>query len=558
MTAQSNVNSSIDCAVSLQSKLDTILNIVSGLDSRLSSIENRLSNLEGKIDNFESVLNNTIDSIENLIISLSRDLTSIINNFIELLKSLLGNRGSDRTDEILAAIQSAKNELGVAIVDAAQLVKRAVDNSRDEILSAISMCCSEIINLIKRLNNDDIADKIIGAIKESIGGAENRLTGEINQNETKLNTIIDKLNKIDDPDWINRILSAIAALAALFKDNSCDLEQIFAVVNSWGRLLEALIKNINCDSEGIKVAIDLSKNYLATKIDGNTNILNSVDNRTSSVLNVANNTYNNTTSILNNVSNFNSQVDNIVNNIQNTSNYNQENITNNINNSTSQITNLIQNCIDSGDGTPGAEIEYKFAQVRVFARCNPDTNEPEFDLATIKVQKELEAQEVLKFDRIAEIEGKQCKIPEPIALIPEWWQVRLEGGTPQFVLAFGEVDEETGKCTHAKYPMTIPHLVNVKPIPCPFPRYRKGNYELIAYFKDNSKLIINAFNEYECQRVFDAILPWIDQEYAESVKYKVGKRVSYPFKEIWVCPKFGKYFSQGNRDTNPDWTVYYN
>jgi hypothetical protein len=312
---------------------------------------------------------------------------------------------------------------------------------------------------------------------------------------------------------------------------------------------------------------------ISNKLDSNTTILNTINSTTFSITNAVNNVSNQisrNTTILNTINSTTFSITNAVNNVSNqisgnttilntinsttfsTSNADINNTLSNIINRTLSIQNSIENI--ECNGSEPVEVELVQIKVPVFVEC--EGNEPKFDETDIYVQKGLEETELLKFTRIAEIEGKQCR--EAVAVIPEWWQVRLEGGVPQLVLAWGEVDASSGKCLHSKYAMTIPHFINIRPESCPFPRYRKGNYELIAYFKDNSKLIINAFTEHECERVYNSILPWIDQEYASSVRYKVGKRVSYQFKEVWVCPKFGKYFSQGNRDTNPDWTVYFN
>ncbi|NET72520.1 MAG: hypothetical protein F6K62_16805 [Sphaerospermopsis sp. SIO1G2] len=227
-----------------------------------------------------------------------------------------------------------------------------------------------------------------------------------------------------------------------------------------------------------------------------------------------------------------------------------------MNNNINSILNTTTQIKETLDNTPPDTFDLELEEIRVpvFVRCNQD-GEPEFDDVDILVWKSIKDAELLKYQRLAEIEAIKCK--PAVAVVPEWWQVRLEGGVPQFIIAFGEVDSASGKCNHAKYSMTIPHFKNVKPLTCPVPRYKKGNYELIAYFSDNSKIIINAVSEHECERIYFGVLPYIEDEWRNNLKYKVGKRVSYPFKEVWVCPRFGRFFSLGNRELNPDWSVYF-
>ncbi len=573
MTAQSNTNSSITSAKSISAKLDSVSSAITSLNSRLAAIEAKIDALGSKFD----AINNAIDSLENVIVTTINGLKDIlllaINGlyqqflaFIDLIKSLFGGRNQDRTDEILSKLSKIETDID----DLFTHFDDALNYNGELIKAAITKCCNELARLINNLIKDkddneilDIIRQIEGRIKESIGGSENRIIGEINQNESKLDTIINKLGD-KDADWVTRILAAISALASLLKDNKCDLNQVIINMDGWGKLLEALIRNINCDfdSDGIKLAIDSSKNQLAIKIDGNTNILNNLINDIQYILNefndennsqiinyltTNNNTYNN--DYINNT--VNNAVTNTVNNA--VTNAVSNLVNNHLNNFIDQITNLsVNNIIQS---VQQYQDNYVSIKVPIFVTCND--GEPEFAEEVVSVKVGTEALEYSIFNKLAKIEAIKCTKIEPVAIIPEWWQLRLEGDVPQFVIAFGEVDELTGKCLHAKYPMTIPHFKDVKPLSCPVPRYKKGNYELLGIMKDNSKLIINAFSEYECERVFNSIFPFLDPNFSSSLKYKIGKRVGYQFKEIWVCPRFGKYFSHGTKDTNPDWTVYF-
>ena len=553
MTAQSNTNLSISSATSISSKLDNVLSVVNSLNSRLSAIEakidalgSRFDAINNAIDSLENVLvnsingikeiilasingrfdaiNNAIDSLENVLVNSINGIKEIIlasiNGIFDLIKSLFGRENNDRTDEILSKLSKIEADIDNLFIH----FDDSLNYASEAIKAAIARCCAELTRLINSLikdkDNNEILDAIRqmeGRIKESIGGYENRIIGEINQNESKLDTIINKLGD-KDADWVTRILAAISALASLLRDNKCDLNQV--IIDNNSQIVNYLTTN-NIDSS--------IENYLT-----NNNIYNN-DYITNSVTNTVNNSV--TNAVNNSVTNaVNNSVTNAVNNAVNTI--------------SSQIVNSTNSIINSNN-----QDDYVLIKVPIFLDC--EDGQPKFDEEEISVKEGTEELEYLIFDKLAKIEAIKCTKVEPVAIIPEWWQLRLEGNVPQFVIAFGEVDQLTGKCLHAKYPMTIPHFKNVKPLSCPVPRYRKGNYELLGIMKDNSKLIINAFSEYECERVYDSIFPFLDPVFSSSMKYKIGKRVGYQFKEIWVCPRFGKYFSQGTKDTNPDWTVYF-
>ena len=570
MSAQSNILSAIECASSIGSRVDALDSALNSINSQLSSINSKVDGLYGRFD----AINNLIDSLENVILGSINGIASIINGvnqqltaFIDLLRDLLlGKNFGGNTDKLEGLIDDLFIHFDDALNYNGELIKAAIND-----------CCSRLSNLINELlrntNNDAILDainRLDGRIIESIGGSESRIINdlirELNQNENKLDAIINKLN---DGDSVTRILAAISAALGLFNNilapldnNKCDLSN-----------LESLIANIRCDMgtdaiiysiDAIKNQISLVNNQLAIKLDANTNAINDFTDNINNILYednlqmvnylTTNNIFNNN-SVTNAVTNaVNNSVTNAINN--SVTNAINNSVTNAVNNSVTNAVNTISSqIVNSTSSIINSNNHYVLIKVPIFVDC--EDGQPKFDEEEILVKEGTEELEYLIFDKLAKIEAIKCTKVEPVAIIPEWWQLRLEGNVPQFVIAFGEVDQLTGKCLHAKYPMTIPHFKNVKPLSCPVPRYRKGNYELLGIMKDNSKLIINAFSEYECERVYDSIFPFLDPAFSSSMKYKIGKRVGYQFKEIWVCPRFGKYFSQGTKDTNPDWTVYF-
>jgi hypothetical protein len=144
-------------------------------------------------------------------------------------------------------------------------------------------------------------------------------------------------------------------------------------------------------------------------------------------------------------------------------------------------------------------------------------------------------------------------VEEPVAAIPQSWQIRHEGGKPQLVIHCAEKKQD-GKYGSAMYPITVPHwrgTINDKPS---LPAYKKGNWEGILVLADNTKVTINAANEAECTKILNAIKPWIKKEMLKNSYFKGGK-INIEIKPTQVKPMYGRYFQTGQKNNKPDWRV---
>ncbi|MEH2454488.1 hypothetical protein [Nostoc sp.] len=145
---------------------------------------------------------------------------------------------------------------------------------------------------------------------------------------------------------------------------------------------------------------------------------------------------------------------------------------------------------------------------------------------------------------------------QAIAAVPEWWQVRPEGKRPQLIILCGEKNDK-GHIGYLIYPITIPHPKTTRHQTSPIPDYKKGNTEAILTLKDNSKVIVNAYDNDTANSLMEAIKPLIDPTYLEGSFTKVGLRKGQALLEITVTAKEGRYFSQGLKNTKPDWIDKY-
>ncbi|MEH2092905.1 hypothetical protein [Nostoc sp.] len=147
------------------------------------------------------------------------------------------------------------------------------------------------------------------------------------------------------------------------------------------------------------------------------------------------------------------------------------------------------------------------------------------------------------------------------AAIPLSFQIRHEGDTPQMIIQCAErkgaaSGDNPAKYDSAKYPITVPHWKGGQNDKPSLPPYKKGNWEGILVLKDNSKVTINAQSESECKKMLNAIKPWIKSDMLEGSYFKGGLIVTdEPIKQIQVYPKYGRYFSKGQKNNRPDWRV---
>jgi hypothetical protein len=183
---------------------------------------------------------------------------------------------------------------------------------------------------------------------------------------------------------------------------------------------------------------------------------------------------------------------------------------------------------------------------------------------TVQVLATPNGSEILKtqiqFEELAKISSELClqknkTSEECYAAIPDWWQIRPEGHRPQLVIQFGE-DLGNGKTGPPKYVITIPHYKGGKLKTSPIPKYKKGSWEEIVTFSDNSKIIINAFDKQEADKVLNACQQIVNPRYSVNSYSKGGRiRKGQSLKEITVIPKMARFFSTGYQNILPDWIV---
>jgi hypothetical protein len=205
--------------------------------------------------------------------------------------------------------------------------------------------------------------------------------------------------------------------------------------------------------------------------------------------------------------------------------------------------------------------EQKFAiQVPIY-KCEFNNKTNKWTPKTDTVIMEVFATSQLQADQLAQLHLENARqaadlclarnTEEPVAAIPQSWQIRHEGGKPQLVIHCAEKKED-GKYGSAMYPITVPHWkggIHDKP---PLPAYKKGNWEGILVLADTSKVTINAVNESECTKILNAIKPWINKEMLKDSYFKGGK-INIEIKPTQVKPMYGRYFSTGQKNNKPDW-----
>lgn len=190
--------------------------------------------------------------------------------------------------------------------------------------------------------------------------------------------------------------------------------------------------------------------------------------------------------------------------------------------------------------------------VKVFLLCVG--NVPTFGTETVLIPANSISYVTKLFDKIANTQAESCKEITAVATVPEWWQLRIEGGVPQIILSYREVLED-GTLGADWYPITIPHPVSTQPPTNALTgEYRKGNIQILLTLKDNTKVIL-LVKEKQAGLDFlnNQIKPLIDPAYLVGSKTKVAEYVNYGFAEKLVRNKHVDYYPTGNRKLKPQW-----
>jgi hypothetical protein len=169
------------------------------------------------------------------------------------------------------------------------------------------------------------------------------------------------------------------------------------------------------------------------------------------------------------------------------------------------------------------------------------------------------------FTRLANIEGLGCTTPpaadpvECVATVPEWWQVRFEGGIEQLILSYRELRSD-GTIGKDWYPITIPHPKSTVSTTARLTtNYRKGNWQILLILNDNSKVILNAFDELTGLAFMRTqLIPLIDPAYLTKSKLKTAHFPDSGFTELVVTHKNTDYFATGQRKLKATWRARVN
>lgn len=221
----------------------------------------------------------------------------------------------------------------------------------------------------------------------------------------------------------------------------------------------------------------------------------------------------------------------------------------------------MQGLHDKADAKAGKDLV-----VKLFKSCSkpvPEgqtvkTPEIDFEEKTIKVPgDEFDAYKHL-YERLYALECEQCGDPVAIASVPEWWQVRRNSGTPQLTVLFAE-QFSSGKLGGSRWTLSIPHYNRPKGARPNIPTYNKGNWFGTLRLSDGSKLGINAASSSECKRVLNRLKIHIPVEFrtknGKAIKPRIVEDPSADLKECKVTPVRADYYSKGQTNMTPDWTI---
>jgi hypothetical protein len=197
-------------------------------------------------------------------------------------------------------------------------------------------------------------------------------------------------------------------------------------------------------------------------------------------------------------------------------------------------------------------VNFVLIPLQVFVSC--DGNEPVYRTIIASVIQGTEVLEQAKFLALAAIEAQKCEPIDVVATVPEWSQVRFEGGVPQIILRYVELKSD-GTLGNDVYPITVYHPKStVVPTAALTQNYQKGTWQILLVLNDNSKIIVNAkSSEGGIAFMNEQIKPLIDPKYLIKSKIKVAHFPDSGFREMTVTNRGADYYPTGNRETKPGW-----
>jgi hypothetical protein len=195
---------------------------------------------------------------------------------------------------------------------------------------------------------------------------------------------------------------------------------------------------------------------------------------------------------------------------------------------------------------PGECPEFRFDYVRVECREGIPHLTPDYLLLTTPPPPALREY----FDLLSSLAAKGCA-SEPVAAIPDFWQVRIGASRPQIVVTYKRGRSST------YHQIAIPHPLNTdRWTENLLGDYEKGNYSGNLRLTDNSAFIINCSSEAEARRMVARAKAIIDpaylgEGYTEQYTQRQGSTVSVDT----MTAKTASFFSTGQKNTYPDWKV---
>lgn len=198
-------------------------------------------------------------------------------------------------------------------------------------------------------------------------------------------------------------------------------------------------------------------------------------------------------------------------------------------------------------------------EVNVFDKCDVDKDEPVFKKQSFKVPASLSITLKAMLNNLAQLQGNECKGGrEAIASVPEWWQARRGSDIPQLAILFAE-QFSSGKLGGSRWTLCIPHYNRPKGAKPAIPTYNKGNWFGTLKLTDGSKLGVNAASSSECKRVLNRLKIHIPVEFRTSkgkaIKPRIVEDPTADFKQCKVTPVRADYYSKGQTNMTPDWSI---
>ena len=148
---------------------------------------------------------------------------------------------------------------------------------------------------------------------------------------------------------------------------------------------------------------------------------------------------------------------------------------------------------------------------------------------------------------------KTCDI-EPVAGVPEWWATRVGTNRPQLVVFFADKTPD-GRWGLGRWSLAIPHYSGGPNLLPDFSSYTRGsNYGRLT-LSDNSKLVVNAINESEAERVIASIKGYIEPSFLIDSMESYGQRKGQNIGVVKVWPKYAYFYATGQKNLKPDWKI---